>query len=73
MKKTILIFFGILCLFVTASAQKRSEPRKLKEHEVWECSKWRYKDFINFQVECIEWRIKDCSNRLHKDICKLSV
>ena len=45
---------------------------KEKEPPVYECVRWRYEDFVNFRVICLEWREKDCSNRLHKNLCKVS-
>jgi hypothetical protein len=36
------------------------------------CVKWKWTgDVYNRKVHCVEWKKKDCSNRLHKEICKL--
>lgn len=50
-------------------AQDIKKP--VKEPVVYECVRWRYKDFIKYEVECLEYRIKDCSKRLYKNICRL--
>jgi hypothetical protein len=35
------------------------------------CIRWRWTgDVFERKVYCIEWVKKDCSNRLHKEICK---
>jgi len=39
----------------------------------YRCVKWRYKDYVNFSVECLKWEKIDCSKRMHKNICKLGV
>lgn len=67
MKKVLAI--ACYMLIVTAIAQDSKKPTS--EPKVYECVRWRYKDFVKYEVECLEWRIKDCSNRLYKDICKL--
>jgi len=56
---------SILCLIIlTASAEK-------KEESVDVCIKWRWMgDVYDRKVQCIEWAKKDCSQRLHKEICK---
>jgi hypothetical protein len=46
--------------------------KTLKEDEIWVCTRWGWV-YVNGaqKVNCFEWQIKDCSNRLHKQICKL--
>lgn len=47
---------------------------KTPEPPVYECVRWGWVgDFYNRKVVCLEWRKKDCSNRLHKEICRLGV
>jgi hypothetical protein len=37
----------------------------------YECVRWTWTgDVYNRKVVCLEWRKQDCSNRLHKIICK---
>jgi hypothetical protein len=60
----------VLLLTVTLSAAGQNE--KLKPDEVRACARWMWTgDVFNRTVYCVQWVIKDCSNRLHKDICKL--
>ena len=45
---------------------------KTKKDETLKCVRWRWTgDVYERKVYCIEWVKKDCSNRLHKEICKL--
>lgn len=42
------------------------------KEEVLVCVRWTWTgDVFNRKVYCIQWEKKDCSNRLHKEICKL--
>lgn len=61
----------ILCFIIlTGSAEVKESPKK--QDEVKTCTKWKWAgDVFNRTVWCVEWTIKDCSQRLHKDICKL--
>ena len=60
----------VLVMFITASAEIKESPKK--SDEVWVCGRWTWTgDVFNRKVYCLEWAKKDCSNRLHKDICKL--
>lgn len=46
--------------------------RILKDDEVWVCSRWGWLTVDGVQqVACFQWQIKDCSDRLHKQICKM--
>jgi hypothetical protein len=60
----------ILCLIIlTASAELKESPKKTDE--VKTCTKWKWSgDVFNRTIYCVEWTKKDCSNRLHKEICK---
>lgn len=62
-----LLIVGLLMFGNVSSAN-----RNLKEDEVWVCTRWGwvYVDGVR-TVNCFEWKIQDCSNRLHKQICKL--
>ena len=43
-----------------------------KEDEVRVCVRWVwYKDAYDRRVYCVEWATRDCSNRLHKELCKI--
>lgn len=47
-----------------------SEKNKIDEPS--KCVRWKWTgDVFERKVYCIEWIKKDCSNRLHKEICKL--
>ena len=61
----------ILCLIIlTASAEIKESPKKVDE--VKTCTKWKWSgDVFNRTIYCVEWTIKDCSQRLHREICKL--
>ena len=61
----------ILCLIIlTASAEIKESPKK--SDEVKACARWMWTgDVFDRKVYCVQWVIKDCSNRLHKEICKL--
>jgi hypothetical protein len=61
----------ILCLIIlTASAEIKESPKKTDE--VKTCTKWQWTgDVYNRIAHCVEWTTKDCSQRLHKEICKL--
>jgi hypothetical protein len=62
----------ILCLIIlTASAEIKENSKKPELSEVWVCGRWTWTgDVFNRKVYCLEWAKKDCSNRLHKEICK---
>ena len=75
-KKTTIV--GLICfvifLVTSSSADQYSIPDKstLKKDEVWVCDRWRWIGApIEGNVVCINWVKKDCSDRLHKEICKL--
>ena len=57
-----VLMFGI---FLIAVAKDNKE-------EVLVCVKWKWEgDVFERKVYCVQWQKKDCSNRLHKEICKL--
>lgn len=74
-KKTTIV--GLICFvifLVTSSADQYPIPDKstLKKDEVWVCDQWKWVGApIEGKVVCINWVKKDCSDRLHKQICKL--
>ena len=60
-----LIVFIICLIILSASAEKT------KKDETSKCVRWGWTgDVYERKVYCIEWVKKDCSNRLHKEICK---
>ena len=61
----------LMCFFLpTSRAEKGTE---LKENEVWVCSRWTWtsQDMYVRNATCVLWTKKDCSDRLHKEICKI--
>ena len=60
----------VLVMFITASAENPKD--KLKPDEAWVCTAWRGSADLsqNSPSVCIKWTKKDCSQRLHKEICK---
>jgi hypothetical protein len=53
----------LLLVLVPAEAARKDETLK--------CVRWGWTgDVFERRVYCIEWAKKDCSNRLHKEICK---
>jgi hypothetical protein len=60
-----LIVFIICLIILSASAEKT------KKDETSKCVRWGWTgDVYERKVYCIEWAKKDCSQRLHKEICK---
>ena len=67
--KYLLVLVLVLVMFITASAEIKESPKK--SDEVWVCGRWTWTgDVFNRKVYCLEWAKKDCSQRLHKEICK---
>ncbi len=59
----------IFLIFFSASAQK---PKKDQDSNYVKCTKWAWFGYTeNRRVICLKWEPLDCSNRLHKDICRL--
>jgi len=66
----LLLMLVVVPLSITSSTAEQNE--KLKPDEVKVCARWMWTgDVFDRKVYCVEWVIKDCSNRLHKEICKL--
>ena len=64
-----LIVFIICLIILSASAEIKESPKK--PDEVKACARWMWTgDVFDRKVYCVQWVIKDCSNRLHKEICK---
>ena len=63
-----VVFVVVVCLSMLnsdAQTKKATDP-------AWTCTRWTWSgDVYDRQVVCVEWQKKDCSNRLHKEICKL--
>jgi hypothetical protein len=65
---TYLKWLVVLLLTVTLSAagQNKEKPDDGKR-----CARWGWSgDVYERKVYCLEWVKKDCSQRLHKEICK---
>ena len=66
MIKKISLGLAILTCLVVPSAQTINVNTPTNE-----CVKWTWSgDVYSRKVTCLEWRKKDCSNRLHKELCK---
>ncbi len=63
------VILATCCFILTVAAQQKKD---LSQDTVWSCVKWTWtgQDVFNRKVICLEWRKEDCSNRLHKEICK---
>jgi len=65
---TYLKWLVVLLLTVTLSAagQNKEKPDDGKR-----CVRWGWSgDVYERRIYCLEWVKKDCSQRLHKEICK---
>ena len=71
MIKTV-VFIVVVCLgMLNSDAQIKKDTEKATDY-TWTCSRWTWTgDVYDRQVMCVAWQKKDCSNRLHKEICKL--
>ena len=67
------ILVSTLLILVASSAPVvQTNDDKLKKDQVMICQRWRWTGPAHEgQVVCVEWVNKDCSQRLHKEICKL--
>lgn len=64
---------SILIAVLSVSILTASSDQGSKKDEVQVCVRWRWASTaLEGKVECIEWAKKDCSNRMYKEICKLS-
>lgn len=64
--RSIKLIVFITCLIILSAGAE-----KTKKEETLKCVRWRWTgDVFERKVYCIEWVKKDCSNRLHKEICK---
>ena len=67
--KILILLLMTLVVVVPSSTVGQNE--KLKPNEVKVCARWMWTgDVFDRKVYCVEWVKKDCSNRLHKEICK---
>lgn len=63
--KWLVIVIPLLTMVVA------SEENPNKKDESWICVRWQWASTAaNGKVNCLEWAKQDCSNKLHKDICK---
>ena len=70
MIKKIALGLAILVCLVVPSAQT-THARDSGNTITNECVRWTWSgDVYSRKVTYLEWRKKDCSNRLHKEICK---
>ena len=70
MIKKLALGLAILVCLVVPSAQN-THARDSGNAITNECVRWTWSgDVYSRKVTCLEWRKKDCSNRLHKEICK---
>jgi len=66
----LLLMLVVVPLSITSSTAEQNE--KLKPDEVRACARWMWTgDVFDRKVYYVQWVVKDCSNRLHKEICKL--
>jgi hypothetical protein len=64
-----VILVAVTSVFVLTASSEQT----LKKDEVWVCARWQWvSTALEGKVHCIEWAKKDCSERLYKEICKLS-
>jgi hypothetical protein len=60
-----------LIVFITCLIFSSAGAEKTKRDETLKCVRWKWDDNVfERKVYCIEWVKKDCSQRLHKEICK---
>lgn len=63
----------ILIAVLSVGILTASSDQGTKKDEVQVCVRWKWvSTAIDGKVQCVEWATKDCSNRLYKEICKLS-
>lgn len=62
----------LLILLLTITLSASGQNNQPKQDDGVRCVKWRGAgDGFNQKVTCLLWVKKDCSQRLHKDICRL--
>ena len=67
---TYLKWLVVLLLTITLSAAGQNSNPKPDEGK--RCVRWGWTgDVFERRVYCLVWVKKDCSQRLHKEICKL--
>jgi hypothetical protein len=72
-KYTLVLLCLVLLLLIPSSADQIPDKKLLKKDEVWICTQWQWLGPpFEGKVGCISWIKRDCSDRLYKDICKLS-
>jgi len=70
--KYLLLLLVLLVVPVSITSSTAGQNEKLKSDEVRACTRWMWTgDVFDRKVYCVQWVVKDCSNRLHKEICKL--
>ena len=68
----VKLYFILLLLLIVVSSEGNSD--KTKKDEALICIRWQWASTAAAgKVNCLEWAKQDCSNRLHKDICKKGV
>ena len=70
--KYLLLLLMLVVVPLSIRSSTAGQNEKLKPNEARVCARWMWTgDVFERKVYCVEWVIKDCSNRLHKEICKL--
>jgi hypothetical protein len=69
---SILKWTVVLVLLSTVLVASEETVTGVKKDQVWVCVQWQWENTAQEQkVNCVAWAKRDCSNRLHKEICKL--
>ena len=69
---SILKWAGVLVLLSTVIVASKEPVNGVKKDQVVVCVRWQWVNTAQEQkVNCVEWTKRDCSNRLHKELCRL--
>jgi len=69
---TVVVIASLMLSSSIESQQSLLQSIPLKKDEAWICVRWQWvSTAVEGTVRCVDWAKQDCSNRLHKDICKL--
>jgi hypothetical protein len=62
----------LVALLLTITLSAAGQNNKSKTNDSMRCVRWGWTgDVFERKVYCLVWVKKDCSQRLHKEICKL--
>ena len=68
---SIVKWLVVLVPLLTMVVASEEKPNTLKKDQAWVCVRWQWAGTAtDGKVNCLEWAKQDCSNKLHKDICK---